>query len=101
MPNKVEVTSGEEAEDAAYVVCIPVTDPLKFEDNMIGRCVRCNCRVQFRPHAPKTPPRVCWECIQPDVLQEYRDNNLGISITDKSMEDVMGFLEALDRKMKH
>lgn len=64
----VNVVSQEESEKAAVVVCIRKGSFTPFTDNEFGHCVNCATEVQFRPHAPKTPPRICIECL-PEVMK--------------------------------
>lgn len=59
----LHIVSLEEAEEADYVVCARKDTPTPFTDNEEGTCCQCGCAVVFRPHAPKTPPRLCFECM--------------------------------------
>lgn len=60
----VTVVSQDEAENAGMVGCIRYHGVmLYFSDNEIGTCSRCGHQVQFRPYAPKKPPKVCMECL--------------------------------------
>lgn len=61
--SKIKVVSDDEAEACAYVVCVLATAQTPFDDNELGTCCKCQRAVQFRPHAPKKPPRICMECI--------------------------------------
>ena len=58
----IEIVSEEEAEKADFVVCVRANQKTPFDDNETGVCSKCGEAVQFRPHAPKTPPRLCMEC---------------------------------------
>jgi hypothetical protein len=58
-----EIVTDIEAEGASVVVCIAVTRPLTFPDNQTGPCVDCGVLLQWRPHAPKRPPRICLPCV--------------------------------------
>ena len=98
MPNKLTIRSDLDNEDSDCVVCIPVTMPLKFDDNLVGRCSRCNVPVQYRPTAPKTPPKICWNCAMPDMERDMNAGNLEVAVSDKAKEDIMAYLS---RKMKH
>lgn len=98
MANEVIMDDGDNGEDCDYVVCIKVTDPLKFDDNLISRCCLCDAPVQHRPHSPTTPKKVCWECVQPQMEKEMKADNLGIVITDKTRRDVIDYLA---KKMRH
>ena len=60
----MKVVSNEEAEEAAYVVCVlKDDDPGYFNDNEEGACCACSRTVVFRPSAPKAPPRICIQCV--------------------------------------
>ena len=61
---KINIASDEECEAADAVVCAPVTIPLYFRGNITGPCADCGDMLQWRPHAPKKPPRVCMRCIE-------------------------------------
>src|SRR5215831_615143 len=58
----VKVTSTAEAEEAAYLACIPADGDTYYADNLFGYCCRCGTKVQFRPHAPVKPKRLCTKC---------------------------------------
>jgi hypothetical protein len=49
--------------DAAYVVCVPVTTPLYFVDNVLGACTVCGAEVQHRPDIPVGIPLICIACF--------------------------------------
>lgn len=60
-----EVDKGDgTAETCDVLVCrkFDLVEGLIFQDNRIGKCEGCGCPVQFRPHAPTKPKRVCFEC---------------------------------------
>lgn len=61
---KIEVVSDEECEQADAVVCVQATIPLYFADNVTGPCADCGDLLQWRPHAPKTPPKICMRCLE-------------------------------------
>lgn len=58
----VHVVSQEEAEKAAAVVCCRTGLPSHFADNVTGACAHCGHAIFFRPHVPKSPPKICIEC---------------------------------------
>lgn len=60
---KIQVVSPEEAEEATMVVCCRVGMPRHFDDDLEGVCSHCGQAVFFRPNSPKTPPKVCIECV--------------------------------------
>ena len=60
----VQVVSEEEAEKSTYLVCVRWdSTPALFTDDVKGTCCACGTAVRFRPSAPKTPPRLCVECM--------------------------------------
>lgn len=60
----VEVVSDEEANLAAFVVCVRADSPAAevFDDNETGVCSRCGAAIVFRPYMPKGPPKICLQC---------------------------------------
>jgi hypothetical protein len=66
-----EVVSDADAELSDCVVCVPVSTPLIFPDNLTGPCVGCGAPLQWRHHAPKKPPRLCMPCA---VIQIKTDH---------------------------
>jgi hypothetical protein len=59
----IRVASAEEAEQAAFVVCMPLGSPTPFYDNVTATCSDCRCLIIHRPHAPKKPPKICIDCV--------------------------------------
>src|SRR6266705_700247 len=98
MSNEVVISSVEEAEDCEYVVCLPISSPLKCPDNLISNCCKCDCLIQHRPNVPRRPPKICWPCVEPDLDREAEKNNLGIMITQKTADEV---LEYIRKKTAH
>lgn len=60
----VTVCSEAEAEGSSMLLCIPATIPLALPDNLVGPCSGCGRALQWRPRAPKKPPRVCFDCAR-------------------------------------
>lgn len=61
---KIRVVDDAEAEQCDWVVCVRAADdPGAFPDNKRGTCSACGEPVIFRPHSPRTPPRICVECV--------------------------------------
>ena len=58
-----EVVDEAGAESADFVVCQPAAPWLLHDDNLTGPCVDCGVQLQWRPHAPKKPPRLCRKCM--------------------------------------
>lgn len=82
-----------EAEKADMVVCILAEPELRFPDNLVGHCTQCGRLVQFRPHAPKTPPKVCIECVMPKMQEELeRGETVTNMITPTSAIEVLNYL---------
>lgn len=66
----IEVVTDGEAELADFVVCVRLGHPTPFKDNLEGKCCKCGHKVVFRPHAPKTPKRICMECATSNFTDE-------------------------------
>jgi hypothetical protein len=98
MPNEFKIGTNSEAEEADVVVCLPVTDPLKFRDNLVGRCSKCSKPIQYRPNAPKNPPKICWNCAVPDMNKNFEDGDLQVIVGKEAAREVADFLA---KKMRH
>jgi len=71
----VVVVTDAEAEDAGYVVCMPEGTPSPFDDNLTAFCCKCGIKVFHRWHAPKKPPKICFECfVKLEKDEERRPN---------------------------
>lgn len=57
----IEVT--DEIPEDAVVCCVKAEDETPFEDNLIGECFKCGCKVQFRPYVPVAIRKVCLDCL--------------------------------------
>ena len=68
----VTVASQAQGERAALVVCIGLTVPLTFADNRTGPCADCGDTLQWRPHAPRKPPKLCMDCATIRILKDGR-----------------------------
>lgn len=88
---KVELDDGD-AEQVDVVVCRLVTDPLIEPDNLVGNCMKCFRMVQFRPYAPKKPPRLCDECAVPEMSKRAAENDLKMVVTERTLDDIAKFL---------
>lgn len=53
------------AEACDILVCatFAIEDGLVFPDNRIGNCAECGRAIQWRPHAPTKPKRLCYVCV--------------------------------------
>jgi hypothetical protein len=83
--NKIEVVDPSEAEEADYYVCIPLTNPLTFPDNMIDTCCKCGKAIQHRPHYPVGVRKICMSCI--DISNEDT-----MQITPETAKEVAEYL---------
>ena len=93
LSNKIDVVGdGSEAEDADCVICRLITDPLIMRDNLVGTCSKCFRMIQFRPHVPKTPPKVCDECAMPIIKRHAKKGDLHAVITENTAQDIANYL---------
>jgi len=60
--HRVEVRDAVECEKATFVVCVPAAES-KFMDNVHTTCAFCGAAIVHRPHVPKTPPKICLDCM--------------------------------------
>lgn len=91
MPNELTIGTPEEGEDADYYVCIPVTDPLAFPDNLVDECCQCGQAIQHRPHYPITPRKICLACATPDMEKDAKKGELEIMISPKTAQEVADY----------
>ena len=72
----IEVVSPEEAEKASFVVCVFAgQESKKFKaDNVYTDCAECGSPITHRPHAPKTPPKICIRCAIEKIREEVAEN---------------------------
>lgn len=91
---KLEIVARDEAaRDVDVVVCRLITDPLVFPDNLVGHCSQCFRLVQFRPHAPREPKRVCDECARPMIEKQRKSGDeVRFSITEDTARDLADFV---------
>lgn len=86
---KVEVTSQADGEGAHVVVCRLITSPLLMPDNLVCPCSKCFRLVQFRPHAPRKPPRMCDECVRADIVERQKaGDDVTFNITQATATDI-------------
>ena len=93
MSNKLEIGTQEDGEDCDYVVCIRATNPLAFPDNLVSTFCKCGCAIQYRPHAPKTPDKMCFECAVPEMNESFEEHDLKVMITPKTAAEVANYLQ--------
>ena len=90
-PEVFEVVTPGDAEDVDAVICRLITDPLLMPDNLTGTCSKCFRMIQFRPHAPSRPPKICDECILPEVRKSMAKGDFQAKITPKTAHDLMEY----------
>jgi hypothetical protein len=83
--NEIEIGDGEEAE---FIVCSLLSDPLILSDNIISVCCKCGELIQHRPHIPKGLRTVCMPCMIPDMNKEAAKGDLQVVITPETAEDL-------------
>jgi hypothetical protein len=99
MSNSLNIVDDpSEAEAADVVVCIELTQPLAFPDNIIDICSKCGRPIQYRPNAPKRPPKVCLPCVQPKLNRLAKKGELQVMITRKTEREVKAHIA---RKKAH
>ncbi len=57
------VVSEAEAEECDAVVCVLKSQPSIFADDVFAPCAHCGVELRHRPHAPKRPPKLCFDCV--------------------------------------
>ncbi len=57
------IITDEEAETADAIM-VSRRGPSPWKDNLFGKCAECRAEVMYRPHAPKTPRKICVECAE-------------------------------------
>ncbi|MEH2497412.1 hypothetical protein V1294_003891 [Bradyrhizobium sp. AZCC 1678] len=86
--NVQRTTSDPEESDAVVCRLAPQGAPLLFPDNLVAPCSKCWRMVQFRPHAPKKPRRVCDECIRPEIEEHRKTEGVKYIITPNTATDL-------------
>lgn len=76
--------SDEDGAAADFVVCTRVTTPLHFADNLTGVCCQCGAAIQFRPHLPTKPRKLCMQCF----AKQHTDEDT-IVATKRTVEEVI------------
>lgn len=90
MSNKFDTGDGE---DADYFVCVPLTSPLKFPDNLVSTCSKCGKSVQHRPIHPKTPKKICMPCAMPEMEIRAMSDDLHVQVRPEAMDEVMAYFK--------
>ena len=89
---KLEVDhSGHDGEEADVLVCRLISDPLLFPDNLVASCSACFRMVQFRPHAPRKPRRICDECVRPEIEERRKTEGVKFMVTENTARDIALF----------
>lgn len=94
--DEIEVEKGD-GEHADFVLCRLATTPLIEPDNLVATCSKCFRMVQFRPHAPKKPPRICDECAAPEMAARAKKGELEMIITENTAKDLLSILAKKER----
>lgn len=89
--DQIEVEDGD-GERADFVLCRLATSPLIMPDNLVANCSKCFRLVQFRPHSPKKPPRICDECAAPEMEKRAKKGDLEMIVTPKTASDVLALV---------
>jgi hypothetical protein len=69
----IRVVGDEEANEADICVCVLADAATPFTDNVFDVCRDCGRAIQYRPHVPKKPPKICVEC----AVNRMKEDNLG------------------------
>jgi len=60
-------------EKGDMLVCIPFAGKKMFEDNMVGKCVVCDCEIQFRPYNKKVRNKTCVSCANEFLSEDKKE----------------------------
>jgi hypothetical protein len=83
-PERVTVAD-DNAEESDVVICRLVTTPLIMADNLVGHCSKCFKMIQFRPHVPKLPRKLCDGCAFKSIKGE---RDLKFYVTENTLNDL-------------
>lgn len=92
--DKTEIVDEREAAKATVMVCRLQTEPLYYPDNLVAPCSKCFRMVQFRPHSPKEPKKLCDECAAKDMAGQ---KDVRFMITPATADDIV--LHMIKKKM--
>jgi len=90
MTNSIELD--EDGEHADVVACMRLTQPLLMPDNEIGLCSECGEAIQYRPHVPKLPRKMCLECIGPRASKAAERGELHSILTPEAAAEIAAHL---------
>jgi len=93
-PECVEIAY-DNAEASDVVICRLITKPLIVADNLVGHCSKCFKMIQFRPHVPKLPRKLCDGCAFKEIEGE---SDLKFYVTENTLNDLA---TVILRKMAH
>lgn len=91
MTNRLEIAD-DNAEEAEVLACLRLTQPLLLPDNEIDLCEQCGAAIQFRPHVPKRPKKLCMECVAPMIAKADAKGELVTILTAKSVAEIQDYL---------
>ena len=77
------------------LVCIKLTTPLYFPDNVVTACVECGAALQHRLHAPPDTEPICEDCLLDDTREQ--GGIIHAALTPETQAE----LEALLKKTDH
>lgn len=92
MPNVLEIDEEGNAEDADVMVCMRLTSPLMLPDNEIDICADCGEAIQHRPHVPRVPRKICFECAEPQIKKLAAKGELHSIITPETAADIAAYI---------
>lgn len=75
--------------DAELVVCMRVTNPLKYPDNLIAPCSKCMMMCQHRPHNPKHVKIICMECV---MMAKDGNEIIDALVTPETVREVQDYM---------
>lgn len=91
---QLEVVDSSGRVDASVVVCrlAPQGERLILPDNLVGHCSKCFRLIQYRPHVPSEPVKMCDECIMPEIeRQKKAGEDVKFMITKNTARDLVDF----------
>lgn len=96
--DEIEIDQGN-GDDCDVLICRLKTEPLLVADNLLGNCSKCHRLVQFRPSAPRRPPKLCDECALTDIIAaKARGEGVRTTVTRNTARD---FADYFRKKKMH
>jgi hypothetical protein len=68
-----------------FVICLPCplgTEPA-MPDNVFGVCALCECRIQYRPHVPDAPTKLCKDCALDNMTVGQK-----VALTEETVAEI-------------